>query len=457
MKKSFAIRIAIAIAVLGVIFLVTGRSPRIPEEQPESGLSRHDHEAISHPSSLPTKTAANGPDDQFMEEGVFPQMSELEFDRFRVKLPKPVNAPWKGPFFNSEDIYRKELKLTAVHVLAIWIRKAVHEGKMGIAARFLCSLMRLSEDNNMEVATGAVFQIYRLGDIDGFAVNRMRHWIEDGVSYMTIISKNGESVYMDIRSRALDEIEFSGDKSLDDVIFQTWRKHQGNEGKQAAAVDYAAYLEKHGHELPADYWMQRLDSPYGFESALEISEKKAMPELAAKLQSLFERLKVSRPDSLDAGRAAVVASALFRQTGDTRYRDYLADNANAQLGAKSFESSLKKLLPGLAATNDKNAIQIVVGAMQHPNGVVRDTAIDALGNTQDPAATEALFEAAIQIAKEKQWFPKNEMRALLRQQNANADAKYDRLKQALLSGKFGWSAGTSDFDALEFFRKHGHQ
>ena len=437
----------IALVALGVVTAVW----RQQDQQPGS----RGHESLSSPT-LPKAPQPTPVADGLVEAGESP-MNHLEFDRTRVSLPPAVNEPWRTAFFDNENCFEERKKWSAVEALPRWIRKALREGKPERAAAMLWTLKKLGEDKEAKIASEAVLAIYRLGDTENFAREKISAWIKNGWDLKTGVTGLWQSEYLDIRTRALQELAFFKDHSFDEVIYGAWLSNKDSEGIGLASVDLAYYLEKQGRGLPHEYWMQRLDIPYGFENALEIGEKKVMPELGAKLQLLFERLRESRPDSLDSGRAAVVASALFRQTGDARYRDYLADNAVAQLGAKSFESSLKKLLPGLAATNDKNAIEIVVGAMQHQNGVVRDTAIDALGNAQEPAATEALFEAAIQEAKEKQWFPQNKMRALLRQQNAIADAKYDRLKQALLSGKFGWTAAASDFDALEFFRKHGRQ
>lgn len=103
-------------------------------EQPKAESTLHERQPSSQPSSMPTRPPTAGPDNEFVEEGVFPQMSDLEFTHFRVKLPKPVNAPWRGPLFNSRTFTAKALKLTAVDVLATWIRKAVYEGKAEIAA-----------------------------------------------------------------------------------------------------------------------------------------------------------------------------------------------------------------------------------------------------------------------------------------------------------------------------------
>ena len=105
----------------------------------------------------------------------------------------------------------------------------------------------------------------------------------------------------------------------------------------------------------------------------------------------------------------------------------------------------------------KAALEVVSTAMRHDKEVVREMAIDALGESRDPAAAELLFGEAMQRAKQGIGFPAREMRALLAQDDPSADSKYERLQQALLSGQLGWAATTSDFEALEFFRKHGRQ
>lgn len=458
MKMRFQWIGAVALLVVAaVVFLARQDDRDMAKMASASSASPSTPIPVTSPSPVAKEPESKMFVDQFVEEGGFPQMGDLEFSRFQVDLPKPVNAPWKGPLFNSESVFREDVKLTAVDVLSTWIRKAVHEGKQDIAARFLWSLMRLAEDANPEVATNAVFQIYRLGDIDRFAISKMREWIEKDVSYKGYVTKNGATVYADVRARVLDDLAFFRDRSLDDVIYSKWRENQATEGKNLAAVDYAYYLEKHGRELPVGYWMQRLDNPYGFEHALEIAEQKAAPEVTTKLQSIFEQLRSRPATTPEAGRAASVAASLYRQTGDARYRDYLIEQARVPLASGSFESSLPEVLEGLAATNDKAALEVVSTAMRHENTVIQEMAIDALGKSRDPAAAELLFEAAIQKAKQGKGFPARELRALLAQGDPSADSKYERLQQALLSGQLGWSATRSDFESLEFFRKHGRQ
>jgi hypothetical protein len=51
-------------------------------------------------------------------------------------------------------------------------------------------------------------------------------------------------------------------------------------------------------------------------------------------------------------------------------------------------------------------------------------------------------------------FPEVVLIALLEQNTAYADQKYDQLKQILLSGEDGWISTTNDFAAMDFFRAH---
>lgn len=383
------------------------------------------------------------------------RMSDQEFMHLRVSLPKPINASWDGNFFNSKNCFKDEdTKRHVVEILPTWIRKALKVGKTELAASYLWTLERLAEDEKPSVSTEAVLAIYRLGDIDEFARKKMSDWIAKGLNFEAYDSTFGQTEYMDIRARVLREIAIIQDKSFDGIIYDTWEKTRHEEGKHLAAVDYGYFLEKHGRELPADYWLERLNSPYRLSSALEIAEKKRAPQLVPKLMTLFDEFHESPLESLEAGGAASVASALFRQTGDIRYRDYLIKRAREQIATGPFGKALSNVLDGLAATKDKAAFDIVSSALDDEGGL-NMLAAAALGKTPDPAATEILFEAAIKKAKEGKGFPSQELRALLTQGDPAADSKYEHLKQVLLSGKLAWKAVESDFYALEFLRKYG--
>ncbi len=423
---------------------------------------QHPSEAsnLVKPTPLPVVAGDTQKPAQATDSGAQPpgnEMSDLEYKRLKVSLPAPVNEPWKGPFFDSRNCFDPDKKETAVDVLPTWIRQALAANKTEMAARYLWTLIQLSEDKEPAVATKGVLAIYRLGDYNGAAANRMRDWIQSGAAFRYSDSTTGSSASKDVRAQVLEELELNNDRSLDQSIYDTWLRNKVTEGKEVATVDYAYYLEKHGRELPEEYWMQRLDNPYGFDHALEIAEQKAAPKVTIKFKGIFEELRARSATTPDASRAASVASSLFRQTGEMRYRDYLAEQARTQLASGSFKSNLPKVLAGLAATNDKVALEVVLTAMQHDDEVVREMAIDALGKSRDPAAVEVLFEAAIQKTKQKKGFPAREMRALLAHDDPSADSKYERLQQVLLSGQLGWSATTSDFEALEFFRKHGRK
>lgn len=386
-------------------------------------------------------------------------MSRMELDRARVTLPEAVNKPWKSGFYDSTTCFESDItKLQVVDVLPLWIRTMVATGWSDMAGRYLWTLIRFTQDKNPKIQTKAVLSLYRLGDSNSFAAKQMRRWMEEGSRLTFSSSDLGQSESKDIRAKVLQELDFYHDASFDDTIYKVWSDRRNNEGKDVAAVDYAYYLEKHLRELPLDYWVQRLGSPYGFANALEIAGKKGTAEVTAKLQPLFEDLRAkSGGHSANPGKTAAVASALFRLTGNVQYREYLVEKVQTQINRRSYNDGLSENLQGLAASNDPVALEVVLAAVRQEDPVVRGVAMDALGKTRDPAATEVLFESAMQKAKDGTRFPAEELRALLTQNEPIADSKYEQLKQALLSGKLRWSAVPVDFDALEFFRKHGRQ
>lgn len=385
-------------------------------------------------------------------------MSGWEFARARVPLPEAVNKPWKGMFYNSTTCFESDkIKFAAVDVLPLWIRKMVVAGESDMAGRYLWTLIRFTEDENAQVQMKAVLALYHLGDSNSVAARQMRRWLEEGADLKMSDSDSGQSEYKDIRAKVLQELDFYHDASFDDMIYKLWSDRRNHEGEDVAAVDYGYYLEKHQRELPVDYWIERLVSPYGFANALEIAEKKGTPEVTARLQPLFEELRAKAGHSAKPERTAAVASALFRLTGDVQYREYLVEKAQTQINRRSVDDGLAANLAGLAASNDPAALEIVLAATRQEDPTIQRLAIGALGKTRAPAATEALFESAMQKATEGTRFPSEELRALLKQNDPVADSKYEQLRQALLSGKLRWSAVKSDFDAMEFFRLHGRQ
>jgi len=379
-------------------------------------------------------------------------MSDQEFQRLRVTLPRPLDTPWTGPFYDSETCFDNDtVKLAAVDVLPIWIRKAVAAGEPELAAAYLWTYLKFTGDKDQKISTKAVITLYRMGDWDDIAFHRMRRWIESRFQYsyrdVHVSDPN------DIRQQVLRELDFYRDSRMNNVIYDEWSKRKDNEGEDLASVDYAYWLECHDRQLPVDYWLSRLETPYAFENALKVLEIRKPEGLIERLQSRFQHLSARSLSSPDAGRAAEVASVLFRVTGEAKYRDYLMAQAQTQLLSKSFDGSLPQTLKSLAATNDKAVLDTLSNAMQNKNVMIHEAAIDALGSSKSPEAADILYESAMQEAKTR--FPAHQLDALLHQNDPRSDSKYERLQQGLLSGEFGWHATSSDFAGYEFFRKHG--
>ena len=325
--KTFSLRImqgmyAIIIIVLFTIGLTfwRGCSPRRTKESAMAAPPEHQANGTNATSGLSGSESENARLWKKTANISFP-MSRRELDRARVALPEAVNKPWKGSFYHSTTCFESdEIKLAAVDVLPLWIRKMLVADEADMAGRYLWTLIRFTEDENTQVKMKAVFSLYRLGDSHSIADKQMRRWLEEGTNLLFGDSDYGQ--IEDIRTKVLQDLNFYHDVSFDDMIYKLWSNRRNNEGQEVAAVDYAYYLEKHRRELPVDYWIQRLGSPYGFANALEIAEKRGTPELAAKLQPLFEesRGKLGGHNA-NPGKTAAIASALFRMTGDVQYRD----------------------------------------------------------------------------------------------------------------------------------------
>lgn len=381
-------------------------------------------------------------------------MTKQELDHLRVNLPAPVNMPWKGPFYDSQTCFDADKKLAAVDVLPLWIKEALSANESNMAARYLWSFIKFTEDKDNEVATKAVISLYRMGDYNGVALSKMKQWLESGFDYTYLDTSYGTSDMKDARRQVLQELDYYNDASLLGTIYDLWSNNKGNEGEDLASVDYAYYLEKHGRELPVDYWLGRLNKPYAFENALNVLEARKPDGMTETLQPLFEQLRTKLASSPDARRAAAVGGILFQLTGDTKYREYLMERAQRQFAfSPLFADDAQPILNALAATNDKAALDLLFTAIQNKNEGVRKMAIDALGNSKNPEAAEMLYESAIQEAKTR--FPSHQLHALLQQNEPSSDSKYERLQQALLSGQLGWQAVSSDFATFEFTRKYG--
>lgn len=437
--------------VVAAAFWWDGRSPG----------PNHEFDGVKKPSKPPP--SAPGQEEVKKGEGESEarnhrpesRISDLEFHRIRVVLPKPMKTAWQGAVFTSDNFNESRRKRMVVEVLPGWIRKALWEGNTERAAGYLWSLQTLANDADPATSSEAVLEIYRLGDIDGFAHERMAAWIKDGWDYKTGDSSFGQSEYMDIRARVLRELSLTKDSSLDDLIFEVWVKEQTTEKADHWSVDYAYYLQKHGRKLPDEYWVRRLENTSGFYHALEVAEQNGGAVLIPKLNEVFEKLrKQGKTPPAAASWAASTAAALFRQTGDARHLEYLEEQARRQLAGRSFEQNLAKVLEGLAASGDRGAFDLVSSALGHRAEGIREKAMDALSKSGNPAACGLLFETAIERAKQGKGFPSRELLALIMQGSPDADFKYERLKQALLNGQLGWNAVISDFDVCEFLRKH---
>ena len=112
----------------------------------------------------------------------------------------------------------------------------------------------------LEVATKAVIGLYRMGDSNGTALAKMKAWLESGLGeFYFIDTSSGQTRLDDIRAAILREMDFYSDTNLLETVYGISEKAKRNEGSLPASVDFAYYLEKHGKELPSEYWLARLE------------------------------------------------------------------------------------------------------------------------------------------------------------------------------------------------------
>ena len=380
----------------------------------------------------------------------WPAEGEQAWVRVRVRLPAPVNAPWKGGLFDSGSLDNHVHKGAAVEVLPLWIRNALAEGNADLAARYLWSLLQLIDDRDPETAVRATFAIYRLGDVNDRALTQMRRWIEDGWRHPHSEGGYGWSQYSDVRKFVLDELAYYRDGRLNDAIYARWQADLPAEEGILEKLDYGYFLENHVRRLPPDYWLSRLDHFHGVENTLAVLQSRRPAGFVNELQSFFTAHQGARTDSIYAERNVRFAAVLYNETRDETYLRYLLDAMKAGIAASLGMKRFSALLESLAVTNAQPSLDLLAGLLNNPK-VGTDPVLAALGRSSNPRALQMVVAEAERQAAER--FPKAALASLLAQRKPEADVAYQELKTALLSGRLGWLASTRDFEALEFFRK----
>ncbi len=379
----------------------------------------------------------------FTEQRLLGNASESEYNHLRVKLPPPIDAPWEVGMFDSQTALG-EWKDRALELLPRWIRKAVLAGNSDLAGRYLATLIKLADSPDIDTSSEAVFALYALGDYNGIAAGHFKRWIQDDVASKRIQSNGFFAEIEDIRAFALRVIDVDRDRELLDVIYRKWAAAKTDGSKHDSKVDYAFFLETHGRTLPAEYWFQRLESRIDFGNTVAILEEKNPPGLLEQFQARFERGNSRSTDML--------ASSLFRMTGEPRYLEYLVSSAEDQL-KEGIRGLSEHTLNGLAETNDARALSVLEKALQDPNSLVRKMAATALGRSTRSEATAMLYESAIKAAAAEKLVPTYQLKALLSQKTPEADVRYDQFKESAISGKLGFAAATSSFDDLDFYKR----
>lgn len=397
--------------------------------------------------------------EEFVSEGLYEGAHNGErivgpaLSYMRVTLPQPLDEPWKAFTIDSVSIFRDERsKEHALSVLPNWIRNALREGKDEKAARFLNTLILLTEDESLKVSDLAIIELYRLGDINGIAFRKIGARLNDESENFFY---NDDNKYLGQRQQILNDLLFYDDRRFVDKIYTLWQAQSEidlSKVKETRFPDFGYYLEEVGVELPLEYWHSRIDMSAHWENTYDVLQRKGNTATAQILEDYFLTTERARGRSTEKVTRPIVAAAIYNLTGKAEYLDFVKTKA------LSVQSDYK------AGTMEESRIALITFAKISPSeampllrdtrldGQIRSIALDALASIPDEESSDIISNEAIRIITETRRFPRDTLEALANQNTEYALNLYDEIKGALLSGEYGWNTPISNFDRLDFIR-----
>ncbi|GEM_PF-3149059 len=373
----------------------------------------------------------------------------------RVELPQPLDKPWKAFTIDSVSIFRDERsKEHALSVLPNWIRNALREGNDEKAARFLNTLILLTEDESLKISDLAVTELYRLGDINGIAFRKIGVRLNDESENFFYDDDNN---YLGQRQQILNDLLFYDDRRFVDEIYTLWQAQSEIDLSKVQGTrfpDFAYYLEEVGVELPLEYWHSRIDMSANWKNTYDVLKRKGNTATAQILEDYFLTTERARGRSTEKVTRPIVAAAIYNLTGKTEYLGFV------KAKALSVQSDYK------AGTMEESRIALIAFAKISPSEAmpllrntrwddqIRSIALDALASIPDEESSDIISNEAIRIITETRRFPRDTLEALANQNTEYAASRYDELRGALLSGEYGWTAPISKFDRLDFIRSN---
>ena len=407
-------------------------------------------------------------------------ISDLEYEYMMVKLPDPIYEGRTGTAFKEKNTYTGqdfENKRKFLNTIGYSIRSHVRVGDLEGAAKLLATLLELVEDDNSRITFLAAQQLYRLGDYKEKAYSKLKELIKTTSIYEHSVSQQTKSTdlndllniarkkandpddlnYTEIIKDLLQDFTILNDNRFHDVLYDKWLELRSEEKlvKDSEFVDLAYFLEQNNKEIPIDYWYQRLNDYKGLEQTFDVISSRLDASARLGLKKVLESEK-----ALTNAYKANAAELLFKLTGEEVYSNYVRDQSLAlkesyTSKSNSYTTTMENALSSYIRIDALKALDIIKVARH--DGVLDKVALGALAESEDPRATDFIYDEILEYLKVKHGFPSKELEVLVKQNTEYSNNKYQELKalikdpeNPLIDGDI-WT--DHDFNQIDFHSK----
>jgi hypothetical protein len=378
-------------------------------------------------------------------------LSDQEFHHVKVKLPDPKLGDWNTVLISKQrSMSTKEGRSIAAGSLGNDIRLSLRDRPEQVPAMLdsLIELVKGDPEQDVETAKRAALSLYLLGDYHDLGLKRMEELLK------SVVHDIGDDEDVNYKMTKplqdiLNELLIEKDHRLDETIYNLWNELARDGRDLKGRVDFAFYLEKTAKHLPTNYWIQRLNSfnTLPGEPTIEVlNQRISEPAVQECYKKLFS--------ANDENARRIAAGPLYKITHDSKYLDFLEQEANKLIAAPSggvidYDYTFSSLI--MADAN--RAFPILKKALNDPQKDLTESVSIALSKSKLRAATDLLFQAGIDGIK-KGKAARYAAEALVNQNTDYSIQKYKEYKEIAEDSNRGFGPKgiwpESDFYDIEF-------